>query len=322
MWQDALLNWGIPLLLGGAILVVALLGAFEQIATPTGVSTLGCLLLLFVGFFLFKPLLSGTVEPRLKLLTWGFALAWVVITCLQLYFAVFVGQELASSNLAMDSGGMVLTLGPQGIVYDLVVDGNFAAVAGEVGREAGYSLGLQKEGQKVQDFNGVFSEHWARQRLGRRGSTTSRRLHTHVLHSLVSPGEGTYQLTVTRIDPQLTPTLHVSLYRDTYPEKTFWLLSALLLIGAYIGEIWHAATEAPLVLATASALAFVLLFRNLGVPPHSYQDLVGAVMVAALIGPLGGWIFRFFADTVSKSLGIAKPKPVAVSGGKGKGTKR
>ncbi|TMA59622.1 MAG: hypothetical protein E6J80_03425 [Deltaproteobacteria bacterium] len=302
LWQETLLSWGIPLFLIGVIAVVALLGAFGQIAQPTGVAILGCLLLLLVGFSLFRTVLTGTVEPRLKALTWGLGFAWIAITWAQLYFAVFVGQEMVSGFVSADGGGIVLPLGAQGTVYDLVVEGSFTTAAGEVGREAGYRLLLEKDGQKVQELDGVFSEHWARQRLGRRGSTTSRRLHNHVLHRLLSPGEGPYQLSIVRIDPQLTPTLHVTLYRDTYPAKTFWLLSVLLLIGAYVGELLHAEKEAPLVLVTASALAFVLTFRNLGVPPHGYQDVVGAVMIAAIAGPLGGWLFRLIADAVSKGL--------------------
>ena len=38
LWQETLLSWGIPLFLVGAMAVVALLGAFGQIAQPTGVS--------------------------------------------------------------------------------------------------------------------------------------------------------------------------------------------------------------------------------------------------------------------------------------------
>jgi hypothetical protein len=114
----------------------------------------------------------------------------------------------------------------------------------------------------------------------------------------------------------------VSLYRDTYPEKTFWLLSVLLLIGAYIGEVMLAGQEVPLVLVTVVALIFVLTFRNLGVPPHSYRDLIGAAMIAAIAGPLGGWIFRVIADAIGKSLGFSRPKPATVAGGKGKGAKR
>jgi hypothetical protein len=134
----------------------------------------------------------------------------------------------------------------------------------------------------------------------------------------VSPGEGTYQLTAVRIDPQLTPTLSVFLYRDTYLKKTFWVLSALLLIGAYIGEVLLAGKEVPLVLVTSVALIFVLIFHNLGVPPHSYRDLIGAAMIAAIAGPLGGWIFRVVADAIGKSFGFSRFKPATVSGGKGK----
>ena len=80
---------------------------------------------------------------------------------------------------------------------------------------------------------------------------------------------------------------------------TWW--TVLLLIGAYVGEVLSGEDTAPFVLVTASALAFVLIFLNLGVPPHSYRDLVGAVMVAGVTGPVGGWIFRVIADAQSFS---------------------
>lgn len=318
VWQEALFDWGIPSLLGGGIAVVALLGILNEIATTTGVPLLGFLLLLLVLFFPLKLALSGTVEPRLKAFILGFAVVWVGITCAQVYFAVFVGSLAGDGSVAAGGAAMALPLGEQGTPYDLVVEGNFASAAGDVGREAGYTLALEQDGKKIQEFTGVFSERSVRQRLGRRGSTTSHQLHNHVLHSFVSPGEGTYQLTAVRIDPQLTPALSVSLYRDTYPKKIFRLLSVLLLIGAYVGEVLLAGKEVPLVLVTAVALVFVLTFRNIGVPPHSYRDLVGAAMIAAIVGPLGGWIFRVVADVVGKSFGFSRPKPAAVSGGKGK----
>jgi hypothetical protein len=213
---------------------------------------------------------------------------------------------------------MTLALDQQGTAYNLVVEGGFVALAGEAGREAGYTLSLEQDGREVQEFHGVFSEHWSQQRLGRRGNTTNRHLHTHVSHPFRSPGEGSYQLTVARIDPQLSPTLSITLYRDVYPAKTFWALSFLLLIGAYIGEVFLAGKEVPLVLATTVALVFVLAFRSLGVPPHSYRDLVGAAMVAAIIGPFVGWFFRAIADAASKGLGLAVSRPAPATRGRGK----
>jgi hypothetical protein len=322
LWQDALLAWGIPIILLAAIAGVALLGAFDAIVHTTGVLTLSLLLLVLCAFLLFKPVLTSATDVQYKPFIWGLALLWLVITGTQIYFAIFVGQEITSGSITLESGGIDLPLGAQGTIYDLVLAGNFSTVGGEGKREGGYSLLLEKEGQKIQELTGNFSETLARQRLGRRGSTTTRRLHNHVLHSLTSPGEGVYHLTLTRVDPQLTPTLEVTLYRDTYPEKIFWLLSALLLVGAYIGEFWAAVIEPPLVLVTAAALTFVLSFRHLGVPPHGYQDIIGAFMVAAIVGPLLGWVFRLIADAIAKNLGYAKPKPAAggkSKGGKGKG---
>jgi hypothetical protein len=317
LWQDALVEWVIPVILISALVTVSLLGAFEQIPHTTGVLTLGCLLLLLVAFLLFKPLLMEVTATQLKALTWAFAAVWVLVTCIQLYAAIFVGEEIGQGGISTEGAGLDLTLGAPGTVYDLVVEGNFANASGEGGRAGGYLLLLTKDGQKVQEFSGTFTETTARQRLGRRGSTVTHRLHNHVLQPLVSPGEGAYHLTLTRIDPQLSPTLQVALYRDTYPEKTFWLLSVLLLIGAYIGEIWYAAAEPPLVLVTAAAVTFVLTFRHLGVPPHTYQDIIGAFMVAAILGPIIGWIFHVVADIIAKKLGYTRLNPVSAVGGKG-----
>jgi hypothetical protein len=283
---------------------------------------LGVSLLLLLVFFPLKTALSSGSETRLKMLVAGFGLALIAVTCVQLYFAIFVGESIVSGVVAIDGEAVKLSLDQVGTAYELVVEGSFATVAGQVGREAGYALALEKDGQRIQEFAGVFSERWGRQRLGRRGSTTTHQVHNHGLYAFTSPGEGVYQLAATRIDPQLSPALSVFLYRDTYPEKTFWLLSALLLIGAYVMEVLFVTREIPFVLVTAAALAFVLTFRNLGVPPHNYQDLVGAVMIAALVGPLGGWIFRVIADLIGKGLGFSRPKLATGPGGKGKGTKR
>lgn len=95
----------------------------------------------------------------------------------------------------------------------------------------------------------------------------------------------------------------------------------MLLVAAYIGERWYADLEPPLILVTAAALTFVLTFRHLGVPPHSYQDIVGAFMIAALVGPLVGWVFRVIADAVAKNMGYAKSRPAVASGGKSKSGK-
>lgn len=304
LWQEAFFGWGLPAILIGGIVCFALLGAFEQIAQTTGVLTIGGLLLVLICFFLFKPLLTNPFETKFKLFAWGLTLFWLAITCVQFYSSIFVGRQIMSSSITKDSNGLELSLGKLGTVYDLVIEGNFPTATGQEKREGGYTLFLEKDGQKLQEFTGNFSDTPSRQRLGRRGSTTTHRLHNQNLHPLISPGEGSYRLTVARIDPQLTPTIQASLYRDAYPQKTFWLLNVLLLIGAYIGETWQATLDIPLVLVTTSALTFVVTFHNIGVPPHSYQDIIGAFLIAALAGPLIGWLFRFLTGMIVKRGGI------------------
>lgn len=322
LWQDAFLGWGIPTILIGAIVCFVLLGMAEKIALAIGVLAVGSLLLLLCCFFLFKPLLTQAVATKFKVFTWGLALAWLIVTCTQFYFSIFVGQEIGSGALTVDNGGIALPLGQQGTVYDLVIEGNFPTAKGESNREGGYTLLLEKDGQKFQELAGTLSETLTRQRLGRRGSATAHHLHNHSLHSLVSPGEGTYRLTVTHIDPQLAPTLRASLYRDTYPRMIFWLLSALLLVGAYAGELAHAALEPPLVLITTAALAFIVTFRHIGVPPHTYQDIFGAVLVAALVGPLFGLLLHSLLEMGVRATRVSKPQRGVPAGSKRKLAKK
>ena len=66
LWQDALLSWGIPVLLGGAIAVVVVLSSLEQIPQSTGIVVLGWLLLLL-------RLRRRLLRPRLKRLRHGHA---------------------------------------------------------------------------------------------------------------------------------------------------------------------------------------------------------------------------------------------------------
>jgi hypothetical protein len=152
LWRDELLSWGIPLLLIGAMGIIALLGGFGLVTHPKGVVTLGWLLLLLLLFFLLRSVLTGAVEPRLKVLTLGFALAWIGITWTQMYFAVFVGEEIAASTLTPEGAGVTCSLRELGTAYDLVVAGSFTATGGGTGRDAGYRISLEKDGQKVLGF--------------------------------------------------------------------------------------------------------------------------------------------------------------------------
>jgi hypothetical protein len=95
----------------------------------------------------------------------------------------------------------------------------------------------------------------------------------------------------------------------------------LLLIGAYACEVLHAGKESFLVLVTASALVFVLIFRNLNAPPHGYQDLLGAVMIAAIAGPSGGWLFGSIADLIWRSLGLSGRRTKSAFQGERRGAK-
>ena len=322
LWQEALISWGIPLILIGTIGVFAVLGGLAVISQSTGILAIGCLVLVLLLFFLLRGLLTSTADPRLR--TWVpiLSVGWLAITCAQLYFAVFVGHQIFTGSVTTEGESASFSLETQGTPYELVVAGNF--VEGQPGsaREASYSVLLEKEGKPVQEFTGVLSEHWGRQRVGRRATAPVRQLHDHALHPFISPGEGNYVLKAGHIDAQLSQPLTVFLYHDTFPQKTFWMLSAMLLLGAYILETVIGKKEQGFLLGTAGAVAFVLIFPYSGTPPHTYQNLIGAAMIAVFLGPLGGWIFRLVADVIWKKMSRKNKTSAAPLGGKEKNKKR
>jgi hypothetical protein len=301
LWQEALLSWGIPLLLIGAMAVMATLGFFDLIGQIVGVAVLGWLLLLVVAFFTFRAALTGVPQSKLKTWTVGLSLVWIILTVFQFSYTIFARQRIATETVGPETTA-TLALEGGGAAYDLVVEGTFVPMAGETARQAGYQLVLEKDGTSIQTLTGTFSEQWVRQRLGRRGSTRSLQVHNHVLHHLQNGAGGTYRLKLVSLDPQLQPSLQISLYRNTYPQKTFWLLDAFLLLGAYLLETLVAAQEVPLLLITATILAFLMTFQNNEIPPPSYRHLIGAALIAVIAGPLGGWGFRLVANSVRRGL--------------------
>lgn len=309
LWQEALLSWGIPLLLIGAMAVVAILGFFDLIEQVIGVATLGWLLLLVVAFFTFRAALTGVPQSRLKTWTVGLGLIWVTLTMLQFSSTIFARQRVSTETVGPETTA-TLTLERAGTAYDLVVEGTFVPMAGETARQAGYQLVLEKDGTPIQTLTGTFSEQWVRQRLGRRGSTQSLQVHNHVLHHLQNGVGGTYRLKLVSLDPQLQPPLQISLYRNTYPQKTFWLLDAVLLLGAYLLETLAAVQEVPLLLITATTLAFLMIFQNIEIPPPSYRHFIGAAMIAIIVGPLSGWGLRLVANSVRRGLSWRRRRPV------------
>lgn len=310
LWQQALFSWGIPSFLVVMIGTVVLLAAFNQVSQTTGITCLGWLLLLLIVFFPLRTALTGTVQPIRKFLTLVFGFAWVTITWANLYLAVNVGREQFTGTVPADKDGIVVSLSDQGTAYDMVVQGRFVSEVAKVGHEAGYHLSLEKDGQTIQRFHGTFSEQWFRRRIGR-ARFTRPELHNRVLHRLRNLREGMYRLKIIRIDSQLKPTLKITFYRDDYPEKTFLVLGALLLIGAYIVHILHTEKKFVLVQVTASALAFVLALRYLNAPPYGYHDLVPSLMIAVLASPLAGGAFCYVADFVARRIGLSPRKPAS-----------
>lgn len=297
LWQETLLSWGIPAFLVVCMVVVILLATFTGLPTVEGIILLGWFLLLLVAFYPLRTAVQTAAGSRRKLMVLAFGVAWIAVMASHFYFAASVGPQLMTGSVAPDGPGLLLPLEGPKYAYDLVVQGTFVAGSEGVAREASYDLSLEKGGEKVRDLEGTFSEQWYRRR-SRRGGTTTHELRNREAHLLRNLPEGSYRIRVARLDSLLEPRLTVTLFRDLYPERTFWLLSALLLIGACVIEAM--ARQSAFVTATAMAVIFVVVLRALSAPPHGYSDLFGALVVAALAGPAAGWVVKRIAGRVSR----------------------
>lgn len=300
---DALLNWGVPLSIAGGIGVFALLVALDWIAPFTAIGAVSGLLLALIVYFPLRKELLGPSAARARYLVAIFAIAWIGIVWAQFYFAIFLGREMLTASLAYGGPGVAIGLEGRGRAYDLVVQGTLAPVSGQVAREAIYRLALEKDGEKVEEFEGTFAERWSRQRLGRRGTTSVHQLYNRGLHRFRSRGPGTYRLRIVSVSPELAPTLNVALYRKDYPQITLGVLSGLLLIGAYLLEIFREQNP-PFLLPTSFALVFAFTLRHIGVPSHGYQDLIGAGLIALVTGPAAGALLRSAANFSLRHLGL------------------
>jgi hypothetical protein len=101
LWQDALLEWGIPAILIAVIVCFALLGAFEQIAHTTGVLALGrSAAACWVPAVQTNPHWPRRRTRHKPFL--GLAFVWIALTCVT-YFAIFVGEEITTGAVATDS---------------------------------------------------------------------------------------------------------------------------------------------------------------------------------------------------------------------------
>jgi hypothetical protein len=219
----------------------------------------------------------------------AFTAAWTLFACAKLWMQVFPGAPLGSGSLAIANDEITL---PEGSRYSIVVDGHFKASQGQGNRVAGYHLEVDSADGAKTSLDGNFRDVWARQRLGRRGSTNVEIQRTSVRHQIQSPGAPPVRLKLVSLDAAVEPPLAV----HVYPGSIRWLVpvaATLAIAFALALEKWLGGDGAGL-MAVAVSGAVLDQYLRWGSPHVQLRDLIGAVLVGGVIGaPLAALLWRF-----------------------------
>jgi len=311
--SEAVTIWVPPAIAAAVALVIYFLGNFDVIDTPPALAADAFLLAAIVLFFPMRYV--HRLDTRGRILALGFAAAWLTVVYFPIYRRIFPGERLAMVDASPKNVPLTLNVAGRGTHLDMVIDGHIEPSSQGATRSAEYLVTVAAPGIEPQTFSGDFKESWQRQRQGRRGSVDvlNERKATRVL--VDNPKNEDIQVTAVNVKGQAAEYLTLSFYRHILPP--WWVslpIALLLLAGAVVYDRHTAASEtaSSMVIATAAALTGALSFPSIGSPHPTFRELIGTVIVAALIGgPIGGltaWLFGGRPEAAGKSTTRARAR--------------
>jgi hypothetical protein len=284
---DAMKTWVVPTVAGvvAAILAVGAVGGF----LPAEPAIVGIAIAL-IAWSLFASLkdLALSVASGTQMLVVAFGAIWLIALSAFLVRHVYRGQPLRQDVLNGEGSTMSL---PAASRYALIVDGHFKPSDSQGTRVAGYRLEVASEGEQPRSLEGHFKDTFARQRLGRRGSTTVEVQRTSMLHQIDgSPGPASLRLA--QLDGMLMPEVTVTAYRGSIP----WLLPLLGVLGITAAAALDKrfGGDGSVLMAACITFFAVHALVHWGSPRPQLRDLVGAILVGGILGaPLAALGWRF-----------------------------
>jgi hypothetical protein len=293
---DALRTWVVPALTLPAAMIIYILYNLDLIDRVASVSATGVLALATVLWAGLRGFISERTSGRLTLLLIGYAAIWGVGTIIPFEAVIEPGALLLSRQLRPHESVPLPIEGHPGR-YRLIVEGTFAANQTHGNRFAHYRLALAAGDAPTRLLEGDFSEEFVQQRLGRRGTTTVRDLHTAEVHDFSVADPGGLRLSVNDISPpDAISTISVELYRQRISPAILVGIGLLLIAGAVVIDAWRPRDQAEGLLTTLT-LGTLVTITTLGSwgGPHpgigqlAIQSLLGAIaggLAAMVLGPL------------------------------------
>ncbi len=285
---DAFHGWVIPALTAPAGLLLYVLYNIELLDRAPAVIGLSLLTLATVLWAGLRSFISERTSTRLALLLAVYAIVWAATTSVPLLATIDPGAPLFTEQLREHDTTKLPLEGRTGN-YRLVVQGAFGPSQTKSARQAHYRLALAVGDAPAQALEGDFTERYMQQRLGRRGSTTVRDVHTERQHDIQVAGDKPVSVTLSDIAPADTITsVTLQLYPDRFPMILFASFSLLLACGAVVIDAWRPRGESEGLLTTLT-LATVLSIASLslwGGPHPGFGQLAGYTLQGSVVGTI------------------------------------
>ena len=273
---QAVETWAVPAAALGAATVFWLLGTFSIVSDATAVVGVAGALVVLTLFSSFRRYFFATAPER-RWISLGFAVLWGLFVFTSFYRYNFPGDPVAFGVLHPGAESIAL---PEAGRYAVVVDGHFTATGGQGDRLGHYRLDAVSRQRTERSISGDFEDSFARQRLGRRGSTVVEIQHTAQRHVVDLPA-GT-ELRAAEIDQSLEPALRVAVF----PASAPWVFPVVGVAGlalALVLEKWLDGDGSATMTVGVSYFT-VDQYLRWASPHPQMKTLIGFLLIGGIIG--------------------------------------
>jgi hypothetical protein len=301
LWfEEAWEGWLKPIGLIGLIGVAYLLYKFDLVSEAVAGAALVLLIVIGTIAATALPAWSLARTSAMKALFVTFVAIWAVSVGYPSLRAAIPPRALAEVHLAPGQLSAKAPIDPHHSL-ELTVSGRFKHV-GMQEAEAGYSLTVAGGGAS-DEVSGSLKRSLVHYRAGRRGGTTSAiSEHTENKHRLPTVRGGELSITADAIDEQLDDGLAISV-RPGGPNPIIFIVLSVVALLFGIGfdarlQDGKSKVKTYLAAGVGVTLVFAVNFPGDATPHSLVRPAVGAVVLALLIGGLGGWVLGAVAKVL------------------------